>query len=539
MSGSKQQDNWKARFEREEHARKKAETSLEAQTQELHRVSESLNALTKDLETRIEKRTATLALERDKALKQATLLKRAETRFQGLIATAGEYTWETDANFHITQISSQATTTLGYPIEELVGLPIATALNIDSNDGKSSVNFFARLFKEKTSFSSKILKCRNEAGASIWQSLSGEPILNHDLEFLGFRGTGRDVTEIQQAKDHAKKAEQEKSIFLSKMSHEIRTPLNGIVGMSQILIDTDLQENQHSYALTIKRSADALALLINQIFDFSHIETPQLNFTRNNQATTLKRFPGKHALIVDDNTVNQHVAMAMLNQLCIHTHLANSGHNALLILQDQSFDIILMDISMPDIDGVETTKRIRANKNETPIIAITAYADANDQKRFIEAGMNSYLAKPLMKPILVSELERLIGPAESIEESMPEKQAPVQTNIFSGKKLLSLFSQDKDLTRKVVLEFIAQTKSTMSRMDQAFAEEDVKIIRDCLHNLSGSARSLRAEDFAQSCSNLRETIIKSAPKTNIEHNLQLAKSSYRNLIEELENFTRS
>ena len=105
-------------------------------------------------------------------------------------------------------------------------------------------------------------------------------------------------------------------------------------------------------------------------------------------------------LVVEDEQINQQILQAILTKLGHRTTIAGDGYSALELLKTNSFDIILMDVQMPELDGLATTKIIRSSEHyrhvrDIPIIALTAYAMAGDKEKCLEAGMNSYLAKPV------------------------------------------------------------------------------------------------------------------------------------------------
>jgi len=117
-------------------------------------------------------------------------------------------------------------------------------------------------------------------------------------------------------------------------------------------------------------------------------------------------------LIVEDEPINQQILKAILKKLGHKTVVAADGHSALELLTTMDFDVILMDVQMPDIDGIETAKRIRTSKKyekvrEIPIIALTAYAMAGDKEKCEAAGMDYYLAKPVDVKALVRILKTL------------------------------------------------------------------------------------------------------------------------------------
>jgi CheY-like chemotaxis protein len=106
-----------------------------------------------------------------------------------------------------------------------------------------------------------------------------------------------------------------------------------------------------------------------------------------------------HILIADDNLVNLRLARGLLAKQGHSAVTVSSGREALAALEQQNFDLVLMDVQMPDMDGFETTKAIRAreriSKTHLPIVAMTAHAMSGDRERCLAAGMDSYVTKPV------------------------------------------------------------------------------------------------------------------------------------------------
>jgi signal transduction histidine kinase/CheY-like chemotaxis protein len=123
-------------------------------------------------------------------------------------------------------------------------------------------------------------------------------------------------------------------------------------------------------------------------------------------------FPARgRILIVEDNLVNQRVVAGLLTKKGYETAVVNHGGEALAALETASFDLVLMDVQMPVLDGLETTRRIRldARWRNLPIVGLTAHAMAGDRERCIQAGMNDYLPKPVRGPALIETVKRYIG----------------------------------------------------------------------------------------------------------------------------------
>ena len=119
---------------------------------------------------------------------------------------------------------------------------------------------------------------------------------------------------------------------------------------------------------------------------------------------------GRRILVVEDNRINQRLMLAILKKLGHHVTLASSGHEALEYVGAQTFDLVLMDIQMPEMDGVETTQKIREREAHggphLPIIALTAHAMTGDRERYLAAGMDDYLTKPIQRDELIAAIDR-------------------------------------------------------------------------------------------------------------------------------------
>ena len=124
------------------------------------------------------------------------------------------------------------------------------------------------------------------------------------------------------------------------------------------------------------------------------------------------RVTGKRVLVVDDNVVNRRVVSTFLEAYGMEAHAAIDGLDALEQLQDNEFDLVLLDIHMPKLDGVQTLKRLRKNDvamADGSVIALTADAMIGDKEKYLEAGFDGYVAKPINERDLISEVTRILG----------------------------------------------------------------------------------------------------------------------------------
>lgn len=135
------------------------------------------------------------------------------------------------------------------------------------------------------------------------------------------------------------------------------------------------------------------------------------------EAQAAQSIDGSHKLkilLVEDNKANQLVVKSLLKKCNCTIEITGNGLEAIDALKEKSYDLVLMDIQMPLMDGIEATKRIRDGRAETsnpqiPIIAITAHARQEDQRKGYRAGMDDYVTKPVSRTRLLDAIQKLIG----------------------------------------------------------------------------------------------------------------------------------
>ena len=156
-------------------------------------------------------------------------------------------------------------------------------------------------------------------------------------------------------------------------------------------------------------------------------------------------------LLVEDNPINQRVAVALLHRSGAKVTIAENGVAALEAVRRKDFDAILMDIHMPEMDGVTASREIRSlppPKCDIPIIALTANAMAGDRERYLAAGMNDYVSKPIDPNLLAQAVERQTGVPVRIGTSAPSApSAATDAAPADGSAVDSLFSEFTDISR--------------------------------------------------------------------------------------------
>lgn len=189
---------------------------------------------------------------------------------------------------------------------------------------------------------------------------------------------------------------------------------------------------------------------------------------------------GTNVLLVEDNELNQLVAENSLIYFGCQVTKADNGRAALEILSKQEFDIILMDIQMPELDGIETTKVLR---NEfgltTPIIALTANAFKTEIDNCISAGMNGYVTKPFNEEDFLQIIYKHTKSENITGKSLHNRNE----TLYDLKNIRALSRGNEDFVKKMISIFIAQTEDTISLIEQAFDNKDNAEIARLIHKI--------------------------------------------------------
>ena len=205
-------------------------------------------------------------------------------------------------------------------------------------------------------------------------------------------------------------------------------------------------------------------------------------------------------LVAEDNAVNRYVALAQLQKLGYQADSVNNGAEAVEAVRQGRYDLVLMDCQMPEMDGFDATRMIRASRPDIPIVALTANAMTEDRGRCLAAGMNDYLAKPMELECLADVLGRwaaLIPEPPVAQSPVPEGRvtAPEQAHVFNVDALLARLRGDRELVGIILRGFMADVPSQLRTLSSRIQESDAPGVQLQAHSLKGAAATVAAEDL--------------------------------------------
>ncbi len=225
---------------------------------------------------------------------------------------------------------------------------------------------------------------------------------------------------------------------------------------------------------------------------------------RNNQAVLEepeRQWGESHVLLVEDNDINQEVAREILRLFGLKVTLAATGQQALEALEREAFDLVLMDLQMPEMDGLEATRRARGLGHRLPIVAMTANARREDRELCLAAGMDDYLSKPINPEALAQTLRRFLqdGSPPSPDMELEEEDFPAVAGVNCRVGLHRL-GGNRRLYRSLLLQFARRQQESIPRLEAAQGQE----LKALVHTLKGAAANLGAEVLAAQCAQFEE-----------------------------------
>jgi len=214
-------------------------------------------------------------------------------------------------------------------------------------------------------------------------------------------------------------------------------------------------------------------------------------------------------LLVEDNRVNQKLALRLLEKMGHQVTLAHNGREALELLKPNSFDLVLMDIQMPGMGGVEATQKIREAERQSgghiPIIAITAHAMTGDAEKYLSIGMDGYVSKPVRARFLRAEIDRLARPSlAEIPRPTQKGEKYMSSALIDFAELSARVEDDRELMRDLLLIFKEEFPRHLQTLRLAVDSLDGEKVAAEAHTLKGMLSNLAAGPAAGAAARLEQ-----------------------------------
>ncbi|NBO93258.1 MAG: response regulator [Planctomycetia bacterium] len=280
--------------------------------------------------------------------------------------------------------------------------------------------------------------------------------------------------------------------------------------------ERDKQVGTQATILKPLKHSELLDTILNLVAGRSH-QTPLMPPTRLTPSVLSSPLPPLNILMAEDNLINQRLAVRLLERAAHRVTIASNGRLALEALQRECYDIILMDVQMPEMDGLEATEEIRRREQSkgrrTPVIALTAHAMKGDRERCLQAGMDAYVSKPINESDLFAAMEQVLttyapgvlsrgrnAPTEPIKD-----ERATGNHHYIEAQALERCGGDRVLLRELIDLFLAELPSQTIALKTAVESRDASTLYRLAHTMKGSVATFAAESAREAALTL-ETI---------------------------------
>ena len=233
------------------------------------------------------------------------------------------------------------------------------------------------------------------------------------------------------------------------------------------------------------------------------------------------QLPPLSILLAEDGRANQRLARALLERWGHTVTIAENGRIALALWQQERFDLILMDVQMPELDGLEATREIRAHEEvrggRIPIVAMTARAMKGDRERCLEAGMDDYVAKPVRREELYAAIAPVFGESATVSsEPLPKEAVAGMVDWPAALKRVDGF---EDILREVIQDTLEETPELLQQLEQALDEGRAQDAGRLAHTIKAAGRMFGVNLLSQQADRIEEL----APAGELEASRQVIK----------------
>jgi CheY-like chemotaxis protein len=204
-------------------------------------------------------------------------------------------------------------------------------------------------------------------------------------------------------------------------------------------------------------------------------------------------------LLAEDNRVNQKLAVALLEKIGHQIEVANNGREAVELYRKKAFDLVLMDVQMPEVDGYQATQQIRQIQlqagKRVPIVALTAHASPADRQRCLASGMDEYLAKPIRAGDLYTLIESLTGHRSALTGEPGDAQH--KTHLIDWEMAFETVGGDRKLLEELIRVFLKDQEQMLANIETSISQQDDKNLRLSAHSIKGALNHLGGRSAAK------------------------------------------
>ena len=266
-----------------------------------------------------------------------------------------------------------------------------------------------------------------------------------------------------------------------------------------------------------------------------------------NKNKSLKIISNKplHILLAEDHVLNQKLALAYLEGFGLQIDLAENGVEAVSKLKIKKYDLVLMDIQMPLLDGYHAAKQIREElKSNVPIVAMTAHIMANEREKCMSYGMNDYLSKPFKEIDLFNIVNQYLG--TQTELNNVDKEQPLENNvatsntyvIISPEHLYSLSRGNNTFIKEIIQLFLDQNPIEIKEIEKAIHQQDYAVISSIAHKMKTSVGFIGIEHLLAPLNQLEKLAISQGGTHDIQNLFTGVKITCGKAVVELNSFLK-
>jgi CheY-like chemotaxis protein len=257
-----------------------------------------------------------------------------------------------------------------------------------------------------------------------------------------------------------------------------------------------------AYLLKPVLKADLLAAILVALSQrLRETDASQTLVTRHTLRESARKL---RILVAEDNAVNQAVILRVLQKMGHTAVLAQNGKEALALAAAEKFDLVFMDVQMPEMDGLAATGAIRENEKisgaHLPIFAMTAHAMKGDRERCLEAGMDGYITKP----VRFSDIEETLSGLASAPPGPVKAEAVEGAAFWNRAEALGRIGGDEELLRELCQIFLEESPKLLEKLRQAVTAGDADAVMRAAHSLKGESSYLGAGGTSQAARQLEE-----------------------------------